>query len=49
MKACHNFNKSKTVKPNLYHITDTDGFDVVESFIAPISMVLSGEVVKAGT
>lgn len=49
MKACHNFNKSNTVKPNLYHIADTSGFDIVESFIAPVPMILNDNIIKAGT
>ena len=47
-KACHNFNASN-MTPNLFHMTETDSFSVVESYIAPTDFVLGEVIVKAGT
>lgn len=47
-KACHNFNESHATA-NLFHLIETDGFKVVESFIAPVEMQVGEVVVKAGT
>ena len=48
MKACHSFNRARPAA-NLRHKENTDKFSVVESFIAPVPMVLNGQVIKAGT
>lgn len=47
-KACHNFNKFCR-KANLYHLVETDAFDIAESYIAPVEMQIGEEVIKAGT
>jgi len=47
-KACHNFNKFCR-KANLFHIAETDMFDIAESYIAPVDMQFGEEVIKAGT
>lgn len=47
-KACHNFNKFCR-KANLFHMVETDTFDVVESYVAPVEMVIGERIVKAGT
>jgi hypothetical protein len=47
-KACHNFNKFCR-KANLFHIAETDAFDIAESYIAPVEMQFGEEVIKAGT
>lgn len=48
-KACHNFNRSHTVAANLFHIVETDGFSVAESYCAPVEMQIGEEIVKAGS
>ena len=48
-KACHNFNRSHTVAANLFHMVQTDGFSVAESYCAPVEMQVGEEIVKAGT
>ena len=48
MKACHSFNRANP-PANLYHRENTDKFSVVESFIAPVPMIINGEVVKSGS
>jgi len=47
-KACFNYNKF-CMKANLFHITQTDTFEIAESYIAPVDFVLNERVVKAGT
>lgn len=47
-KACHNFNQHCR-KANLLHLVETSTFDIVESYIAPVSMVLGDTVIKAGS
>lgn len=47
-KACHNFNQH-CMKANLLHLVETDTFDIVESYISPVDMVLGEQVIKAGS
>lgn len=47
-KACHNFNQSHATA-NLFHLIETDGFHVAESYCSPVEMILNESVVKAGT
>lgn len=47
-KACHNFN-SHSMTANLLHLTTTDSFSIVESYIAPVDMVLNEKIIKAGS
>lgn len=47
-KACHNFNQHCMVA-NLLHLVETESFEFVESYIAPVSMVLGDQVIKAGS
>jgi len=47
-KACHNYNSSD-MKANLFHMTQTNTFSVIESYIAPVDFVLNDVIVKAGT
>ena len=47
-KACHNFNQH-CMKANLLHLVETDTFDIVESYIAPVDMVLGEQAIKAGS
>lgn len=47
-KACHNFNKSHATA-NLFHMIETDGFQVAESYVSPVEMTLNESVIKAGT
>ena len=37
-KACINFNKSKSVSPNLCHMFKTDTFEIVESYTLPVEL-----------
>jgi hypothetical protein len=48
-KACHNFNRSHTVAANLFHMVETDGFSIAESYCAPVEMQVGEAIVKAGT
>lgn len=47
-KACHSFN-AHCRKSNLFHISNTNTFDIVESYIAPVDFSLGGRFVKKGT
>ena len=47
-KACHNFNQH-CMKANLLHLVETDTFDIVESYISPVDMILNDVVIKAGS
>lgn len=47
-KACHNFNQH-CMTANLLHLVETDTFDIVESYISPVDMVLNDVVIKAGS
>ena len=47
-KACHNFN-SHSMTANLLHLATTDSFSIVESYIAPVDMVLNEKIIKAGS
>lgn len=47
-KACHNFNKS-LAQANLFHLINTEGFSVVESYVTPVDMELNGQIIKSGT
>lgn len=55
MKACENFNRNLelgNVKPNLFHLSNTDLFNIEKSWVQEELDVLveqSGEVIKAGT
>ncbi len=46
-KACHNYN-TFCREANLFHITKTATFDVVESYISPVDFVLNEHFVKKG-
>lgn len=48
-KAKESFNKSKTVKPNLFHLVNTSAFDVIESYQIPCDVTLSGHFVAKGS
>lgn len=47
-KACHNFNQFCR-QPNLFHITKTNSFDFVESYILPMDFPANDTVIKAGS
>lgn len=47
-KACHNFNQH-CMTANLLHLVETDTFDIVESYISPVDMILNDVVIKAGS
>lgn len=47
-KACHNFN-SHAMKANLYHLIDTDGFSIAESYISPSEFYLDDTFIQKGT
>lgn len=47
-KACHNFNKF-CMKANLFHLVQTDTFEIAESYIAPTDFILGDKFVKKGT
>lgn len=47
-KACHNFN-NHCMKANLFHLVETDGFVIAESYIAPTDFILDEVFVKKGT
>lgn len=47
-KACHNFN-NHSMTANLLHLVETDTFSIVESYIAPVDMVLGDRLIKAGS
>lgn len=47
-KACHNFNKFCR-KSSLFHLVETDTFDIAESWISPVDFSLGGKFVKKGT
>lgn len=47
-KACHSFNKFCR-KSNLFHIKQTESFDVVESWIAPVDLEIEGITIIKGT
>lgn len=47
-KACHSFNKFCN-KANLMHLTETDGFSIIESFIAPTEMILNDTYIAKGS
>lgn len=47
-KACHSFNRS-CMQPNLYHLENTDTFEIAESYICPADIVLDEHPVKKGT
>lgn len=46
--AKESFNKS-AMRPNLFHMTMTDAFETIESYLAPADMVLNGNAVLKGT
>lgn len=47
-KAKENFNKSM-MKANLFHLTMTNSFEIIESYLAPTDMVLNDNLVTKGT
>lgn len=47
-KACESFNRSNQ-QANLFHLSNTDDFEVIESYIAPADMVLNTIAVLKGT
>ena len=48
--AKESFNRQlrKARMSNLYHLVETDSFDIIESFLAPCDMVLNGHHVHKG-
>lgn len=47
-KACHSFNKySRTA--NLFHLVETDTFEIAESWISPVDFSLDGKFIVKGT
>jgi hypothetical protein len=50
-KAKESFNRAlmKQNMANLFHITSTDTFSVLESYLSPCEMTLNGHYVKKGT
>lgn len=47
-KACHNYNVNCR-QANLFHIAKTNSFDIVESYLAPVDMMLDDKFIKKGT
>ena len=47
-KACHNYNLNCN-KANLYHVIQTDTFDIVESYITPVDLSFGEQIIKAGS
>lgn len=47
-KACHNFNKFCR-KSSLFHLVETDTFEIAESWVSPVDFSLDGKFVKKGT
>lgn len=47
-EACFNFNTTCR-KANIMHSFDTDGFEFVESYTAPVDLELGGRQIKKGT
>lgn len=48
LKACHNFNKFCR-KSNLFHMVQTETFDIAESYITPVDIVIGDKFVTKGT
>lgn len=46
--AKESFNKSAQ-KANLFHMTMTDSYEIIESYLSPADMVLNGHAVIKGT
>ena len=46
--AKESFNKS-AMRPNLFHVTMTDSFEVIESFLMPCDAELNSQFVAKGT
>lgn len=46
--AKESFNKS-AMRPNLFHVTMTDSFEVIESYLMPCAAELNGQFVAKGT
>jgi hypothetical protein len=47
-KACHSFNQH-SMKANLCHLVETNGFSIVESYITPADIVIGDKSVTKGT
>lgn len=47
-KACHSFNQH-SMKANLCHLVETNGFSIVESYITPADIVVGDKFVTKGT
>lgn len=47
-KAKENFNKSM-MRANLFHLVMTDSFEIIESYLAPVDMVIGEYEVRKGT
>lgn len=49
--AKESFNRQlrKVRMSNLYHLVQTDSFDIIESYLAPCDMILRGHLVRKGT
>ena len=45
--AKESFNKS-AMRPNMYHLQMTDAFTIIESYLAPTSMILNKNLVQEG-
>ena len=48
-KAKESFNKSTTVKPNLFHLANTNSFEVIESYQIPCDATLNEHFVEKGS
>lgn len=48
-KAKESFNKSTTVKPNLFHLANTNSFEVIESYQIPCDVTLNEHFVEKGS
>lgn len=47
-KACHNF-QTHCRKANLFHMVETDGAEIIESYIAPTDFYLDDKFIKKGS
>lgn len=47
-KACHNYNKFCR-EANLFHITKTSMFEICESYISPVDIMIGDKLVVKGT
>ena len=47
-KACRSFNKH-SMRANILHMAETNGFEIVESYISPVDIVLNDHFIKKGS